>query len=147
LCRSSNQFLQFDRRDIQIHDQALLAAAGEHALQLQIVAGVDFLMRHPRWHIDEIPRSCFSDEFQLLAPAQACNSAHHIDDTLELAVVMRTGLGLRIDRHRTGPQLGGAGFLRGDGRAPAHAQRLGRGIVELVVADDPDAVVAPATGR
>ncbi len=107
------------------------------------VRGVDFLMRHKWRHMDEITGPGFGHEFQIVSPAHARLAAHHVDDALDRAMMMGTGLGLCMDHHRPGPQFFGAAARMGDGGRPIHAGRL-RGIgVELRRFDDADAVELP----
>jgi hypothetical protein len=54
---------------------------------------------------DEIAGICFGGELQMLAPAHARLAANHVDDAFEMAVMVRAGFGIGLDRHRTGPQL------------------------------------------
>jgi hypothetical protein len=77
--------------DIQVEYETLLAAPRQHALQLQIGAGIDLLMRNVGWHVDKITGGGLGFEFQTLAPAQSCNSVEDVDHGLQVAVVMRAG--------------------------------------------------------
>ena len=69
--------------------------------------------------------------------------ADDVDDAFELAVMMRAGLGVGMDRHRAGPDLLRAGARQIDGSRPRHAGRLGGVGVELVARDDLDAMLLP----
>src|SRR6266481_1882374 len=100
-------------------------------------------MGYERRHIDEIARTGFGGEFQPLAPAHARLSAHHVDDALQLTVVMRPGLGIGANVHRACPNFlsTDAGIV--DRRLAIHAWRL-RGVgVERMPRNDAHAVVLP----
>src|SRR5262249_54006455 len=71
-------------------------------------AGVDLLVRYERRHIDEIARTGFGRELQPFAPTHARLAAHHVDDALQLAVVMCPGLGVGPNVHRACPNFLGA---------------------------------------
>jgi hypothetical protein len=44
----ANELREFDRFDVQIDNETGLAASCQHTMQLQVLAGIDFLMRHIR---------------------------------------------------------------------------------------------------
>src|SRR4030088_428070 len=80
----------------------------------------------------------------MLAPAHPRLALHHIDDALEVAVMMRAGLGVGLDGHGAGPQ-----FLRADPRKmdrglAIHPWRRGYVGIELVAGNDADAIMLPA---
>ena len=85
-------------------------------------------------------------ELQMLAPAHARLAAHHIDDAFEMPVMMRAGLGVRLDRHRAGPQFLRAGAGEIDRGLAIHAGRRRHVGVELIAGNDAHAVVLPAFG-
>ena len=60
-------------------------------------------MRHIGWNKDEIPDPRFRGELQMLAPAHPRLALHYIDDALEMAVMMRPGLGVGFDGHGARP--------------------------------------------
>ena len=78
------------------------------------------------------PGPGLGDELELVAPAHPRSAAHDVDHAFDRAVVMRAGLGLRMDHDRAGPELLGAGARMGDRRRAVHAGRLRRVDVELV---------------
>src|SRR5579871_2834395 len=53
----AHQLRHLDRRDVEVHDEALLAAASEHAVQLRILARIELLVRDVRRHVDEVARA------------------------------------------------------------------------------------------
>ena len=52
----------FDGLDVQVDHQPLLATSCQNAMELQVIAGVDFLMRHVRWDVDEISLASLGEE-------------------------------------------------------------------------------------
>src|SRR5262249_48197303 len=86
-----------------------------------------FLVGYERRHKDEIARTGFGAEFKPLAPAHARLAAHHVDDALQLAVVMCPGLGVGADVYGACPNLLGADAGIVDRGLAIHARRL-RGV-------------------
>ena len=70
----SDQLRRLHALDIQVEYETVLAAARQHALQLQIGARIDLLMRNVGRYVDKITGVGLGFEFQTLAPAQSCNS-------------------------------------------------------------------------
>jgi hypothetical protein len=127
-----------------VDDDGLIVGTDEDTFENIVGVGVDFLMRHIGRHKDEVAWSGFRDEFQPLAPAHAGLAAYDKDHAFECAMMMHAGLGVRLDRHGSGPD-----FLRPDAgmidrRLPKHARGLGCVGIELVALDDADAVMLPA---
>ena len=141
-----NRFRIFYRRDIEIDDHRILPAAQQHAFQRLVFIGIDFLVRHIRRHVDEIAGAGLRHELQPLAPTHARTALHDINHALHRAMMMRTGLGVRMDGHRTGPDFLGPHAREIDRGGAGHVRRL-RGIaVEGIGRDDAYAVFAPADG-
>src|SRR5262245_12929208 len=133
----------FHRLDIEIDDDGLVVASYQHTFERFARTGVDLLVGNERRHIDEIARSGLGSEFQPFAPAHACFAPHNVDDALELAVVMRAGLGIGLNAHRARPD-----FLRADARIidrglTVHARRLRCIGIKRVPGNDAHAVVLP----
>ena len=100
-------------------------------------------MGYERRHIDEIARTGFGGEFQPLAPAHARLPAHHVDDALQLTVVMRPGLCIGANVHGACPNFLSADAGIVDRGLAIHAWRL-RGVgVERMPRNDAHAVVLP----
>src|SRR5579862_1956621 len=136
-------FRLLHRLDVEIDGDGLAVAAHQHAFQHLIRAGIDLLMRHVRRDEDEIARIGLGGELQMLAPAHARLAAHHIDDALEMAVMMRAGFGIGLDRHRAGPQFLRAGAGKIDRGFAIHAGRRRHIGIELIARNDAHAVVLP----
>ena len=78
-------------------------ASRQYTVALQIFARIDLLVRHVRWHVDEIAGPGLGEELQPLAPTQARDALDDADDAFEVAMVVRLCLGVRIDRHGARP--------------------------------------------
>src|SRR5215469_4464940 len=87
------------RLDVQVDRDCLAVAPYQHTLERLGTAGVDLLMRHVGRHIDEIARTGFRRELELLAPTHAGASLDDVDDALEMPVMMRASLGVGVDMH------------------------------------------------
>src|SRR5713101_3450694 len=96
-------FGRLDGRDLQVHDDWLLAAAHHDTLQRRVAAGVDLLVRDIGRHEDEVARLGLGDIFQLRAPPHPCPPLEDIDVALQLAMMMSAGLRVRMDGDRAGP--------------------------------------------
>jgi len=131
------------RLQVQIHDDRILTASHHQRFARLMDARVDFLVRHIGRHVDEISRTGFLAEFQSLAPPHAGAAAHNVKDRFEFAVMVGTGLGVRIYDNRTGPQFSSAGARVRNGRFPGHARSLGSVRVERAGSHNPDAVFFP----
>jgi len=101
--------IAFDIGQVEIDDHGLLTAAADHTRQRLVVSGVDLLMRYVWRYEDEIARTRFGYELEAVAPSHARASADDVDDAFDRPMVVRAGLGLRMDDDRAGPQLFGAG--------------------------------------
>jgi hypothetical protein len=73
----------------------------------------------------------------------ACASAVNSSRSLERAVVMGAGLGVRVNENRTRPELLRARAPEVDGRRAQHARRLRRIGVEAIARDHPDTLGTP----
>ena len=61
----------FDRINVgDVHNDGLIIAAHENAFEGLVRTGVDLLMGHERWHIDEVPREPAERFFVLPRPRQ-----------------------------------------------------------------------------
>ena len=141
-----NLFRFFDRFDVEINDNRLLAGADENTFQRFVPAGIDFLMRHIGRHEDEIAGAGFGDELQIFAPAHSCPAFDDVDDAFEIAVMMGAGLSVGVDRHGSRPDLFRARAGMVDRGRTVHAGGLRRIRIERVAGDDLDAVLTPIDG-
>src|SRR5476651_1756850 len=89
----------FGRCDVEVDGDGLVVGADQHAFERLGVRGVDLLVRDIRRHIDEVAGSGLGGELELVAPAHAGAALHNVDHALEMAVVMRAGLGVGVDGH------------------------------------------------
>src|SRR5215216_4566686 len=113
------------RWDVEVYDDRLLVVTYHDAGKRFVPARVDLLMGNERWHVDEVPRSSFGYEFQALSPPHPRSAADHVDDALQLPVVVGTGFGIRVDRGGACPQLIGASCSVSNSRRTCHTRRLG----------------------
>src|SRR6266436_1063868 len=132
------------RLDVEIDRDSLAVAAHQHAFKHLIAAGVNLLMRHVGRNENEIAGVGLRHKLQMLAPAHPRSALDHVDDALEVTVMMRAGLGVGLDGD--GPQFLRAGAGEIDRRLAVHAGGRGHVGIELVAGDDADAVVLPALG-
>src|SRR5277367_6921965 len=100
-------------------------------------------MGHVGRDVDEIAGAGFVDEFEASAPAETGAAANDVDYGFDFAVVMRAGFGVGMDDDGAGPEFLRADAGVGDGFGAGHAGGL-RGVgVEIVGADDAEAVEFP----
>src|SRR5277367_3177079 len=100
-------------------------------------------MRDVGRDVDEIAGAGFVDEFQAGAPAETGAAAHDVDNGFDFAVVVRAGFGVGMDDDGAGPKFLRAGASVRDGLGAGHAGGLRRVGVEVVGADDAQAVGLP----
>src|SRR5215470_11726076 len=96
-------------RNIEIHHDRLLPAAHYHSFNRLVGPSVDLLMRDVRRHVDEVAGAGLIDILQPLAPSESRASLHNVQHRLQLAMMMRARLHVRLYNHRSGPELVGAG--------------------------------------
>src|SRR5580692_12585887 len=100
-------------------------------------------MRHVRRNEDEVARSRFLHKFQALTPAESRTAFHYIKNRLEVAVMMRAGLRIRLHYYRPGPKFvrTRAGMI--DSCGARHAGSLRSIRIQLARAHNADAVLLP----
>src|SRR5262249_39272877 len=86
-------------------------------------AGIDLLMRHERWHIDKVARSCFRSEFEMLAPAHPCPPPDDVNHGLQFAMMVWARFGVGLDRKGAGPQFARTGPGLGSHRVLTRASQ------------------------
>ena len=89
--------------DVQIDDDWILSAPDNHGFTRHIGAGVDLLMRDVWRNVDKVSRICLIAELQMIAPPHPGTASHNVDHRLQLAMMMRTSLGVRLDHDGTSP--------------------------------------------
>lgn len=139
----SDQLRSLHTLDLEVEYQASLAAACQYALQLQIVARIDFLMRNVGGYVDEVAGRSLGFKFQTLAPAQSCDSVEYINHGLQVAVVMGARLRLGVNREGARPKLGRSRVFRRNGREAMQARRLDDIGIELTGMDNPYTIRSP----
>jgi hypothetical protein len=133
----------FWRLQVKIHDDWLLAAPHDYGFARLTWISIDLLVRDVRGDVNKISGCGFVAEFQSIAPAHPHSSFHHVQDGFKFAMVVRSGLGIRLDDHGSSPQLGRSGCGMSNCGSPRHARRLWRIHVQLVGMYDFDAVLPP----
>src|SRR5690242_2861215 len=83
----------------------------------------------------------------MFAPPHLRPAADHVDDALELAVMMWPGPSAGINRGRSAPQLFGAGPVTIHRGSADHSRRLRRVGVKSVRWHDPYSLAAPVSRR
>jgi hypothetical protein len=131
------------RWDVQVHDDRLLAAAGNHAGERLVVSRVHLLVRNIGRNEDEVTWPRLRRELEALSPPHPGPTAQHVDHALDRAVMMWAGFGVRLNRYRAGPDRAGASRRLRDRGGPIHAGRLGRVRIKLIGMNDADPVRAP----
>lgn len=91
--------------DVQINDHGFVAAAHQDAFEWSIAESIDLLVGNEGRYKNKITGLRPRGEFQSIAPAHARRAAHDVNDTFQRAVVMRAGLGVRLNGHSSRPQL------------------------------------------
>src|SRR5262245_30605840 len=130
-------------RNIHIDHDGLLTATRDHAVQHLAWAGIDLLMRHERWHIDKVARSCFRSEFEMLTPAHPCPPRDDVNHRLQFAMMVWARFGLGLDREGAGPQLARTGPCSGNRRRARHIGCLRSIQINLTSRNHLHSVVAP----
>ena len=81
----------------------MAVASAQYAFQNLGGAGIDFLMGHKWWHIDEVARSRFGGELQFVTPAHAGFSFDDVNDAFQWAVVVCASFGIGMNGHGASP--------------------------------------------
>ena len=77
---------------IEINDDRFLIASYHHSFTGFIGACVDLLMRYIGWDVNEVARSCFAAEFQVIPPSHPSPASKDVKDRFRFAVVVRSCL-------------------------------------------------------
>ena len=134
----------FNRLNVEVDRNGFAIAAHQNAFEHLVAAGVDLLMRHIGRDENEIAGIGFRGELQVIAPTHPRPSLHDINNALKVTVVMRAGLGVRLDGDGARPE-----FLRPRAREiyrglSIHPGRRGHIGIELIAWNDANAIVLPA---
>src|SRR4030095_526 len=100
-------------------------------------------MRNVRRNVDEVSGTRRRRELQLITPPHTGATFYDEDYTFELAVMMRTGLGIWVDGNGSRPELGRAGPGVSDRSSAIHPGGLRSVRVELVRTYNSNAVFFP----
>ena len=138
-------FWGLECRNLEIHNDWLLAASHEDAFERLLGAGVDLLMGNVRRNVDKVAGAGFRDKLELFAPTHARATFDDVDDAFKLSVVMRPGLGVRMDGDGSGPEFRGAGSRVCDRRSTAHSGRLRRVSIEVARVNDTNSMMFPVS--
>lgn len=134
---------RFGAFDIEIYHDRILATPDHDGFTNLVRGSVQFLMRNVGRHINEISGPSLSTELQMIAPAHACPATDDVEDSFELAMVMRTGSGIWLDDHGASPEFRRASPRMRDCGRTTHARCL-RGVgIEIIRRNDFDAVLLP----
>ena len=136
-------FGRLDRRNLEVHHDGFLAASHKDTFERLISVGVDLLVRNLGRDIDEVAGAGFSDKLETVAPTHASAAFDNVDDTLELAVMMRPGFGVGMDGYRARPEFQRPGSRVSDGSSAIHAGRLRRVRIEFTCVNDTNSVMLP----
>src|SRR5262249_40012262 len=96
-----------------------------------------------RRYVDEIARTGFGYELQPFPPSHTGFAADHVNDTLELPVMMRACLGIGLYAYPACPSLLGSHPRVIDCSLTLHARRLRRVGIKRRRGNDPHAIVLP----
>ncbi len=129
--------------NVQIDDDGVLTATYDHCFHRFVLMRVQFLMGNVGRDVDEVTRACLIDEFQMISPAKAGAAADDVNHGFQFPMMMRTGLGIGLDHHRSRPELLRADPGPRDGFGAGHTGGLRRVRVQLAAANDTQAVVFP----
>lgn len=138
---------RLDGGDVEVDDYWFLPAANHYAFERLIGTRIDLLMRDEWRHVNEVTRRRLGHELELLAPSHSRAPLNDVDHALELAVMMRAGLGVCMNRDSACPKLACACPRVSDRRRSVHARRLRRVRVELARMNDANAFVLPVEIR
>jgi hypothetical protein len=129
--------------DVEIDYDGVLAASYHHGLAGFVRESVDLLVGHVGRNIDEVTRSGFTAEFQVVAPTHTGPAANDIEDGFQVAMVVWSGLRVRLYYNRASPQFARARSGVCNGCGPCHTESLGRVRVKVAGWNDSDAVMLP----
>ena len=130
-------------RNVEVDDNRLLVVPHDDAGKRFVLARINLLVGNERWYGDEVARSGFGDEFGAVSPPHPRVTTDQVDHALKFSMVVGTGLGIRVDRGGTRPQLVCANCGMRNSRCTCHTRRLGSIKIELVASNYPNTVKSP----
>lgn len=117
---------RFGTLDVQIHDHGILSASDYHCFTRHICAGIDLLMWDVGRNVNEIAGVSLIAELQALSPTHARATSDDEDHCLQLAMMVGTSFGVRLNDYSTGPELTGPDARLRDGGGSRHSRGLRR---------------------
>jgi hypothetical protein len=139
-------FRFFDGGDVEVDGDCFVVTSDQDALKALAATCVDLLVRNERRDVDEVADGSLGDEFKPFALPHPGAAFHDIDHTLEVTVVVGSGLGVWFDRHGAGPDLLRTDTGEVNRRGPGDSRCLGGVGIEGVSRYDVDSVIAPVGG-
>jgi hypothetical protein len=133
--------------EVQIDDNRILSVSHDYSLADLTWAGIDLLMWNIRRNINKIARAGLLAEFQLISPSHSNSAFDDVENRLQFPMVVRSGLGIRLNHHGAGPQLVCSGSGMGDGGTTRHARSLWCIQVKFVRMYDFDSMLGPIHGK
>ena len=76
--------------DIEINHDRILTAPYHNGFTALVGVGIDLLMRYIGRNIDEVARSRFAAEFQMISPSHPSPASNDVEDGFQFAVVVRS---------------------------------------------------------
>jgi hypothetical protein len=86
--------------DVKIDDDGILTASHHNSFTGFICSGVDLLVRYVGRNIDEVSRSGFTAEFEMVSPSHTSPAANDVKDCLQFAMMVGTSLCVWLDHDR-----------------------------------------------
>jgi hypothetical protein len=133
----------FNRGDVEVNNDGLVVASNQHTLEEFVVTCIDFLVGNIRRHEDEVAWACLGEELEPFSPTHTSPAAEDIDDAFEVAVMVGAGLGVRLYRNPTGPDILRTEPCGVDRRRTGHSRRLRSVRIEGVAGYYGDSVITP----
>src|SRR5258708_19621499 len=128
---------------MQVDHNRLLPASHDICFYRLIASGIEFLVRHIRRHVNEVPGAGLVHKFQMVSPSKSRAPSNDIEHRFQLSMVMRTCLGVGVHDDSSRPE-----FLRPDPRVrdgfgARHTWGL-RGVrIQLAASNNSNALLFP----
>ena len=91
------------RLNVEVDNYRLLIITHDDAGEWFVLTRIDLLMGHERWHIDEVTRASFGNEFETLSPPHPRPATDYVNYALQFSVMMGPCFGVRVDGNGTHP--------------------------------------------